>query len=134
MSADQQEPDLSIDVDSLYREETFTDHQVGTIRQMTPVTKDGSADTSRTVAFVGNTQILTPMGAVPLSFEIEASSLSEAIDKFPEAAKVGLERTVREINDLRRESSSGIVVPDMAGGGLGGGPMGGPGGGKIQLR
>jgi len=131
MSADQQEPDLRMDADSLYREETFTDQQVGTIRQMTPVDKDGAVDSSRSVAFVGSTQILTPMGAVPLTFEIEAASLAEAIDQFPEAAKEGLERTVREINEMRRESSSGIVVPDMAGGG---GFGGAPGGGKIQLR
>ena len=134
MGADQQEPDLRMDPNSLYREEVYTDQQVGTIRQLTPVNKDGTTDLSRGVLFVGSTQILTPMGAVPLTFEIEATNLAEAIEQYAEAAKEGLERTVREINELRREASSSIVVPDMAGGGLGGGsPMGAPGG-KIQLR
>jgi hypothetical protein len=53
---------------------------------------------------------------------------------------VGVERTMRQLQDLRREAASSIVIPDrvppgMGGGGLGGPGLGGPGprGGKIQL-
>jgi hypothetical protein len=42
---------------------------------------------------------------------------------------------MREIQDMRREAASQIVVPEAGGGGMGGlGGMGGmPGGGKIQM-
>ena len=48
----------------------------------------------------------------------------------------GVERTIREIQELRREAASSIVIPrGMPPGGLGGPGLGGPGGprGKIQL-
>ncbi len=138
MTPDQTETDITMDANSLYREDSFTDRQVGSIRQLTPVTPDGAVDSSRETLFIGSTQVLTPMGAVPINFEIEATNLADAVSGFADAAKQGLERTVQEINELRREASSGIVVPDAAGGGFGGpgavGPAGAPGGRKIQLR
>ena len=70
----------------LYREEVYTDGRVGTIRVLTPVRADGSADPSRTLVYSGQAQLLTAMGALPLTFEIEAGSLAEAVDKFAEAA------------------------------------------------
>lgn len=71
------------------------------------------------------------MGAIPLSFQIEAASLAEAIDKFADAAKVAVERTAREIQEMRREAASSIVIPDSVPPGLAGGGLGG--GGKIQM-
>ena len=62
----------TMDSTQLYREETFTDRRVGTIRRLTPVVADGSADPARAVLFVGQAQVMTPMGAVPISFELEA--------------------------------------------------------------
>ena len=65
--------------------------------------------------------------------------VGEAAEKFADAAKVGVERTMRQLQELRREAASSIVVPDRMPPGLGGpGPgLGGPGGlrggGKIQL-
>jgi hypothetical protein len=32
--------------------------------------------------FVGEAQIMTPMGALPVTFEIEAATLAEAIEKY----------------------------------------------------
>jgi hypothetical protein len=85
---------------------------------------------------------LTPGGLLPLAFEIPATSLADAVDKFAAGANEAIERTRREIEQLRREAASSIIVPDrMPPGGLGGGPggLGGPpgglpGGGKIRLR
>ena len=40
-----------------------------------PVTADGAADAARPVLFVGQAQVMTPMGAVPISFELDAVTL-----------------------------------------------------------
>ena len=45
--------ELRMDPASLYREETFTDRSLGMIRVLTPVTKDGLADTSGRVVYLG---------------------------------------------------------------------------------
>lgn len=137
MSTDNSMPEARIDADDLYLEEVFTDRKVGSLRRLTPVTADGKPDPARPVQFSGQTQLLTPMGAVPLVFDIEASTLAEAIERFPAAMREAVERTVEEVKELRRQAASSIVVPDMAsGGGIGGpGGFGGgmPGGGKIQI-
>jgi hypothetical protein len=122
-------PDIRLDTTQLYREEVITDRRAGTLRLMTPVTVDGAVDASRPVLYAGQTQLMTPGGVLPLMFEIEASTLAEAIERFPEAVKQALEDAIEEAREMRREQASRIVVPD-AGGGLGGPP---PGGGKIKF-
>jgi hypothetical protein len=119
--------DIKVDPDSLYLEEVFTDRRIGTIRRMTPVKKDGQRDTARAVLYVGETQVLTPAGALPIGFEIAAGSLEEAAEKFGQNAKEAIERTVKELQEMRRQAASSIVVPQ---GPLP--PMTG-GGGKIQM-
>jgi hypothetical protein len=119
-------PDIQMDATTLYRDELFTDRKAGTIRRLTPVTVNGDADPSRHVLYSGQTQLLTPGGVLPLSFEIEAASLEEALQRFPAAVQVALEQAIEEAREYRREASSRIVVPDVAGGGI-------PGGGKIKL-
>jgi hypothetical protein len=91
-----------MDASQIYREETYTDRRVGTIRCLTPVTAEGTADAARPVLYVGQAQIMTPMGALPISFDLEASTLSAAIAKFGEAAEVAVQQTMRELQDLRR--------------------------------
>src|SRR6202051_1517780 len=120
-------PDIQIDGAGLYREDIFTDRKAGTIRRLVPVTTDGSADSARAVLYSGQTQLLTPTGVLPLGFEIEASSLEDAISKFPAAVKEALEQAIEEAREYRREAASRIVVPDVAGGmpGAGGIPGGG---------
>ena len=116
--------ELKLDPDKLYLEEVLTDRRIGTLRRLTPVTRDGATDPTRAVSYVGETQILTPAGSIPIAFEIDAASLGEAAEKFAVLAKEAIDRTVRELQELRRQASSSIVVPQ--------GPLGG-GGGKIQL-
>ncbi|MGH8373379.1 MAG: hypothetical protein ACRETO_11710 [Gammaproteobacteria bacterium] len=126
------ETKFELDLKNLYREDVFTDQKVGTLRQMTPVKQDGSADSSRTVLFVGETSLLTPAGTLPVNFRIEAGSLSEALGKFTDAANQAIQETMEQLRELRRQAASSIVVPDMGkGGGLGG--LGGAGGGKLKL-
>ena len=119
-----------MDAEALYREELFTDRKVGAIRQLTPVTADGAPDTTRPVLFLGQAEIMTNMGPVPLSFEIEGKTLDEAVKNFSEAAQAAIERTVQQIQELRRQQASQLVVPQ---GGLPPNLGGGRGGGKIQL-
>lgn len=126
-------PEFHMDASALYREEVYTDRRVGTLRVLSPVTSEGVTDAARPVLYVGGAQLLTPVGSLPLSFEIQAGSLAEAMEKFPEAAQQAVEQAVKELQELRREAASSIVIPEP-GGGLGGpGGMGAPGGGKIQL-
>jgi hypothetical protein len=123
--------EIKIDSKALYLEEIFTDRRVGTIRRLTPVGKDGERDQARAVLYVGETQVLTPAGALPIAFEIGAGSLEEAADKFGQLAKEAIERTVKELQELRRQAASSIVVPQGGLPPMGPGGMGG--GGKIQM-
>jgi hypothetical protein len=132
MAAQNELPDIQLDGQALYREDVFTDRRAGTIRRLTPVTSDGSDDGSRPVLFSGQTQLLTPAGVLPLGFEIEAQTLSEALKKFPDAVKVALEQAIDEAREMRREAASRIVVPEV-GSGVGPGPGAGTGGGKIKF-
>src|SRR5436309_8596581 len=127
MATKPEQTELKVDPTQLYLEEIFTDRRVGTIRRMTPVKKDGQRDSARAVLYVGETQVLTPAGALPIAFEIGAGSLEEAAEKFGGLAKEAIERTVKELQEMRRQAASQIVVPQ---GPLP--PMGGPGG-KIQM-
>jgi hypothetical protein len=111
MTNEAQVPDMGMDANSLFREEVYTDGKVGTIRCMTPVTADGQPDASRSVMYSGQTQLMTPAGALPLNFEIEADSLAVAVEKFAEYAAVALEETMEELKEMRRQQSSSIVVP-----------------------
>ncbi len=124
-------PELKMDPANLYREDVFTDRKIGTIRVMTPVKNDSSVDAGRKVIYVGETQLMTPVGALPLAFEIEATSLGQASEKFAEVAAGAVERAVKELQEMRRQQSSSIVIPEGIPPGLGG--MGGPGGGKLKL-
>jgi cobalamin biosynthesis Mg chelatase CobN len=105
----------SMDSSQIYREETYTDRRVGTIRCLTPVTAEGTADATRPVLYVGQAQIMTPMGALPISFDLDAATLGAAIAKFGEAAELAVQQTMRELQDLRREQASGLVIPGAAG-------------------
>ena len=124
--------DAQMDADELYHEEMFTDRRVGAIRRLTPVLGDGTRDAKRPVLFLGQAEIMTNMGPVPINFEIEADNLAAAVAGFAPAASVAVERTVQQIQDMRRQQASQLVVPGAVGGmpNLGGG---GGRGGKIQF-
>jgi len=124
MAQDQQQlPEIKLDATQLYREEIFTDRKAGTLRRLMPVLPDGKDDATRHVLYSGQTQLLTPAGVLPLAFELEAESLEDACNKFPEAVKIAIEQAIEEAREMRREQASRIVVPDA----------GGMGGGRIKL-
>lgn len=125
--------EMKMDPDSLYREETYTDQRVGAIRRLVPVTANGAPDPARTERYLGQASMLTPVGTLPLNFEIEADSLAEAVTHYAEAAERAVAETMRELQRLQQEQAGSIVVPK---GGLPGGGIPGAGGipgGGIQI-
>lgn len=123
--------DAAMDAASLYREEIYTDRKIGTLRMLSPVKADGTPDTLRRTVYQGEAQLMTNMGPLPISFDIDADNLADAVAKYGDATKAGVDRAMRELQEMRRQASSSIVLPP-AGATLGpGGTL--PGGGKIQL-
>jgi len=118
-----------MDAAALYREDIFTDQRVGTIRRMTPVNADGADDPSRPVLFVGSATVMTPMGSLPLSFELDAGNLADAVSRFGPAAQLAIEEAARELQEMRRQAASSIVIPDAGAAAIKG--IGGKGG--IQI-
>jgi hypothetical protein len=139
MTPENKKAEPTMDPNALYKEEVFTDHQSGAIRRLSPVKADGSADMARKTVYMGEAQLLTSAGALPLSFEIEAQSLGEAAQKYGAGVKQAYEQALEEFQELRRRASSGLVIPGAGASGLEGlggggmGPGGLPGGGKLKL-
>jgi hypothetical protein len=105
--------EAKMDATSLYREEIYTDRAAGTIRVLVPVTRDGGPDQTRPTIYVGEAQILTNMGPLPVSFEIEARTLGEAVQKYADAAKVRARGTRAAGN-----AAAGVLVDPGAGCGV----------------
>jgi hypothetical protein len=125
-------PEPKMDVNDLYREDIYSDRRVGTIRVLTPVKSDGTADPTRPTSYVGQAQIMTPAGALPLSFEIDARTLAEACEGFADGARIAFEETMKELQEMRRQQASSIVIPE-AGAASALTSQGGPPRGKIQF-
>ena len=109
------EVDFRIDRSNLYREESFTDLKVGTIKCLTPVKADGSEDKTRKKIFVGNTNVMTPQGPIPIQGMIQAKELQQAVKKFPEAMEVAMDRLIEEAKKYQEQQQaddSQIQKPD----------------------
>ncbi|MCK7496143.1 MAG: hypothetical protein MZW92_38305 [Comamonadaceae bacterium] len=100
MASDERTADLRMDSANLYREEIVSDRGAGTIRVMTPVTRDGAVDPRRKTLYVGEAQILTPVGALPIAFEIAAAvagrSGGQVRGRRPGGGGAGGERTAAD--------------------------------------
>lgn len=136
MALDQSTDEMKMDTSNLFREEVITDRKIGTIRILKPIKTDGTPDESRQTLHIGETQVMTQMGALPLAFQLECETLAQAVEQFPAGAQAAVERAMRELEQMRREAASSIVVPgtvppDLKGGGGGGGVLGG---GNIRMR
>lgn len=84
-SAEKTQKEVKFNQDNLYREETITDLSVGSIRMLTPIKIDGTVDANRTPLFIGQAQLMSPDGPMPIQCPIDAKSLTEAMEKFPES-------------------------------------------------
>lgn len=103
--------EIQVDSENLYREESFSDLKVASIRRLTPVRSDGSDDPERPTIFIGETTLMSQRGPLPVQAPIEATSLSEAFEKFPEAINAAVEQLIEQAKELQRQEASRIVVP-----------------------
>jgi len=73
--------------------------------------------------------VMTPMGSLPLNFELPGKTLVEAVAQFGPAAQQAIEEAARELQEMRRQAASSIVIPETGSAALKG--IGGKGG--IQI-
>jgi hypothetical protein len=103
--------EITVDETNLYREDMFTALKVATIRRLTPIQPDGSDDPARAVLFIGQTTLLSQAGPVPVQCPLEGTSLAEAMQNFPTAVNLAIERMIEEAREYQRQESSRIVIP-----------------------
>jgi len=103
---------VKVNLQNLYREEMYTDMRTAALRQLTPVKPNGEIDKTRKFLFVGQTNIMSPQGPLPVQFPIDAKNLQEAAEKFPEVMEQFLAKLAEEIKDAQRQEQSRIIVPE----------------------
>jgi len=104
--------ELSFDGNNLYLEEIITDLRVGTIRRLTPIGRDGNRDLGRPQLYYAQAQIMSQLGPLPVSAQIEANTLEEAIAAYPQAVEAGIQALMEEAREMQRQEASRIVMPD----------------------
>lgn len=114
--SDERKPkiNISINPNTLYHEETYTDLQVGRIRKLSPIHIDGTPDKNRKPLFVGETQIGAKGQVIPIQCDIDARELAEAVEKYPEAIERAIEKLAKEAEAAKKvlkENESRIIVP-----------------------
>jgi hypothetical protein len=123
MSADRSADEINFNVDknNLYREESITDLKVASIRRLIPVKADGTEDSTRQAVFIGQTQLMSPEGPLPIQSELAAGTIEEALEAFPNAMQRALGEVVEKIKRMQaqqkqqpqsgREDDSRIIIP-----------------------
>jgi hypothetical protein len=117
MNDEKNQIDFTVNKSGLYREVMFTDLRAASIRKLVPVLADGTDDKSRSVIFIGATQLMTPDGPLPIQTKLAATTLEQALDEFPNAMQKSLEEVVDEIRKMQQEQQrhskddSRIIVP-----------------------
>ena len=111
----QNEINFNPDMKNLYREESFTDLKVASVRRFVPVNPDGSDDKSRTSVFIGSTQLMTPEGPLPIQSGLQANNLKEAFEAYPAAMEKSMQQVIEQIKSMKEkeegEKDSRIIVP-----------------------
>jgi hypothetical protein len=111
---------FTVDKSNLYREESITDFKVASIRRLIPIRTDGTDDPGRKPIFVGQTQLMSPEGPVPIQSELKAGTLAEALDEFPKAMERALAEVIerlkkaqqqRQQQQRQRSETSRIIIP-----------------------
>src|SRR5258708_3550640 len=112
MAAQNDLPEVQLDLKALYREDVFTDRRAGSIRRLTPVTADGSVDPSRPVLFSGQTQLLTPAGVLPPRVASHAGTPAGGVKEFSAGgADTGVSghRARERVRELLRDPGRGSL-------------------------
>ncbi len=108
---------FTVDKNNLYREESVTDLKIASIQRFIPVHLDQSDDDSREPIFIGRTQLATPQGPVPIQAKLEATTLEEAIDIFPNAMEIETRKVVESFKRMqeqeKKKNDSRIIMPGM---------------------
>ncbi|VGO11804.1 hypothetical protein PDESU_00351 [Pontiella desulfatans] len=117
MAEEQSLENIQIDGANLWKEENYTDLQVGSIRKLIPIKLDGTEDEAREASWSATTNIMTPGGALPISGEIDASNLEEAVAKFPEAINAAIKQLQEDMIRMQQEQANQIITPDQLRGG-----------------
>ncbi len=99
--------DFTVDKKNLYREETFTDFKIATIKVLCPIHIDGTLDESRTKRYFGETQMVSPEGPIPVRSMLSATSLEEAADVFPAAMEKALASLVEKVKQMQAQAKMG---------------------------
>ena len=108
--------DFQVDTTNLYREISITDLKIANIRQLIPVKLDGEDDTTRETIFIGNTQLGTPQGPIPMQAKLEAATLEEAMDLFPKAMELETQKVIENFKRMeaqQKKEKSSIIMPGM---------------------
>ena len=108
--------DFQVDKTNLYREISVTDLKIANIRQLIPMNVDGTDDTSRETIFIGNTQLGTPQGPIPMQAKLEATTMEEAMDLFPQAMELETQKVIENFKRMEAEQKnekSNIIMPGM---------------------
>ncbi|MDD9304163.1 MAG: cytoplasmic protein [Desulfobacter sp.] len=109
--------DFLVDKDHLFREQTITDLKIATIRQLIPIKADGSDDADREPIFIGSTQLGTPQGPIPMQAKLEAATLGQAMDAFPQAMEEETKKVVENLKRMheqqKKSQDSRIIMPGM---------------------
>lgn len=103
--------EIEVDKANLYREEVVTDLKVASIRVLTPIREDGSPDPDRDTRYIAETTLMSQRGPLPVQAPIEAGSLGEAFEKFPEAVNQAVDALIEQAKEMQRQEASRIVVP-----------------------
>lgn len=104
-----QRPEFKVEKENLYQEEYFTDMKLATIRRLTPVNQDGTVDQTRSIVFVGQANLMSEAGPIPISTMISAQDLPEAIQNYPQAMNQAMEKIQEEIRKYQQENQSSIA-------------------------
>ena len=106
---DKIEIQTTLQTDSLYREESYTDLQSGGIKAFFPVDEKGVdvVDGSREPVFVAMTTIQDPNGqSFPLQASLEAKHLPEACEQFKPALDEVIKDMVAQARELQAQEQA----------------------------
>ena len=117
MADNNQIEDIRFNGENLWKEENYTDLEVGAIKKLVPINLDGTEDTTRKPTFTASTNIMTPSGALPLTGEIKAENIEEAIENFSDSINNALTKLQDEMMKMQQDQANKIVTPDELRGG-----------------
>ncbi|MGD9160131.1 MAG: cytoplasmic protein [Desulfobacteraceae bacterium] len=110
--------DFTVNKDNLYREESITDLKTASIRCLTPVKLDGTVDESRQKIFIGHTQLMSQQGPLPIQARLNATTLEEAMDRFPSAMQNEMAQMIEQAKKMQQEmekaeqrEKSNLILP-----------------------